>query len=101
MGVDALDDSLFPIVPKVKWCNIDESLEPLVGPITIMCLSPLGKLESSLYMLIQKLVGPSFVFCQSGLLQDCLVDSDEDVDELMCGFLLPCWNDHDLEYDAF
>lgn len=85
MGVDAFDYSFFTIVPKVKGCSIDQSLKPLVRSVLVVDLLALSEFESCLYMLIEQLVDPGLVaVLLSGLLQHCLIHSDENSDELMC-----------------
>ena len=38
MSVDALDDSLFPLIPELERCNLHQRLEPLVRPIPVVQL---------------------------------------------------------------
>ena len=100
MCVDALDNSLFSFIPKIKRSTINQSLQPLIRTVLIVELCPLCQFKGCLDMFTEQLIDLMLVFILAGLLEHCLVDLDEDTDELVGGSLLACWNDHDLEDDG-
>ena len=52
MGVDALDDPLFPVGPKSQRSDFNESFKPLIGSVFVVVLLPLSQFKCCLNVLI-------------------------------------------------